>query len=575
MLKELILNTFDFIESHKQQSLFIAAVTVVVYYLVISPFVLSPFKSVPGPYLFRILKLPALHYQRTDNWVQHVHDLHKKYGDVVILSPNEISVTGDPKYLNDIYTKNFPKSTFYENFRNHGFRDNMFSSLENDRHLGYRKNISNIYSKSAVFNTKNTTRNVIVEMVAKLMRNIKTLSVDGTEPDFINGASEVNIHGKGHHCEDKKWFMKGKTKNLGIDVYSLFGSLALDVVTAFELGPENSTVLLDKPEQREIITYHRYVASMVFYTTLMPKLWDYAATALIKKSSAIVEKWQLALYDRAEHNVPTFSRGQNLTTLELLKKNNLHGKNAYSFLSDNIFAGHETTAIQLTYLTYELSRPNHFYLQDLLKQELDNAFGKPNSETDLITDFEAVDALPILNSLLLENSRVHSSIPGAEPRVVDRPYKANGVTIPVGTVISVLPFSMHRVELVFPQADYFIPSRWLKKEGESDKQYADRMMLQNKYMIPFGKGVRMCLGMHIAQIEMKVAIANIYWHYSSKICSNWADIVEYGDEKYPKPIRMTNSINGKTTDEDKMVMYDTYTTRPFDDECWIEYYNRE
>ncbi|EGV63479.1 hypothetical protein CANTEDRAFT_106911 [Yamadazyma tenuis ATCC 10573] len=545
MLKEVLLGAYTTIESNKSAALVFLFAAVLVYNLVLYPFYISPFKSIPGPYLFRISRLPCLHYQRTNQWVYKVHELHKVYGDVVVLAPNEISVNGDPKYLNDIYTKNFPKSKFYENFRNHGFKDNMFSSLENDRHLNYKKNITSIYSKSAVFNGKNTTRSVILKKVEKLLRNIKESS-------------------------------GGKTTNLGIDVYSLFGALALDVVTAFELGSENSTDLLDFPEKRSIVTYHRYVASMVFYTTLMPQFWDMAATELIKKSSAIVEKWQLGIYHKAEENVPVLTPEQNTTTLELLKKNNLTGEYAYSFLSDNIFAGHETTAIQLTYLTYELSRPKHHYLQRMLKEELDKEFGAPSRETDVIEDFERVDTLPVLNALILENSRVHTSIPGAEPRVVDRPYTVNGTVIPPNTVISVQPYSYHRVEKVFPKPDHFVAERWLPRENESESQYASRFKLMNKYMIPFGKGVRMCLGMNIAQIEMKMAIANIYWHYNSKICENWAQIVEYDDlEKLPEPIKTANQVGDKLTDESKMTMFDTYTTRPYDDECWLEFYRNK
>jgi unspecific monooxygenase len=575
MLKDVVLLLLQLIEQNRATVLCVLASFYLAYQLVIYPFFVSPLRKIPGPYMFRISKLPALHYQRTNQWVFLVHELHKQYGDVVILSPNEISLNGNPQYLNDLYTKNFPKLTFYENFRNHGHRDNMFSSLENERHINYKKNVTGIYLKSAVFNPKNTTRLAILEKVAKLVKQIKESSVEGIRPDYLNAALDVNVHGKGHNAVDKLWFLDGgKHKNLGIDVYSLFGSLALDVVTSFELGPENSTNLLDVPEKRSIITYHRYVASMVFYTTLAPKFWNYAASALIKKSSEIVENWQLSIYENAENNVPKFGKDQNLTTLELLKKNKLYGKNAYSFLSDNIFAGHDTTAIQLTYLTYELSRPMHHYLQTLMKQELDTAFSTPKSDEDLITDFETVDNLPILNSIILETSRVHASIPGAEPRVVDRNYKIMGTVIPKGTIVSTQPYSMHRVESVFPKADYFIPERWLKKESETEQEFASRIKLQNKYMIPFGKGVRMCLGMNIAQIEMKLAIANIYWHFNSKICENWCEIVQYDDSvKHPNPIKMGDKFVGdKTTDEQKMVMFDTYTTRPYDDECWLEFY---
>lgn len=578
MLFELLVSSFRFIENHRAASLIVTLVLLAVYYLLIYPFYISPLKHIPGPYIFRVSELPCLHFQRTNQWISLVHRLHQRYGDVVVLSPYEVSCNGDPKYLNDIYTKNFPKSTFYQNFRNHGNKDNLFASLENERHLNYKKNISNIYSKSAIFNAKNSTRESLTAKVSNLIREINDSSVEGIRPDFINAESEVNIHGYGHHNEDKQWFLKnGKLKNLGIDVYSLFGSLALDVVTAFELGNHNSTDLLSEPENRSIVTYHRYVASMVFYTTLMPKLWKYAATELIMKSLAIIEKWQLGIYNGAEKNIPVFSEGQNLTTLELLKKNGLKGVDAYSFLSDNIFAGHETTAIQLTYLTYELSRPKNSYLQQLLKNELDKTFGKPKSVKDILHDLETIDNLPILNAIILENSRVHASIPGAEPRVVDKNYFVTvgekKVKIPTNTIISCQPYSMQRVEEIFENPDYFVAERWLKKESETDKQYEDRFKLQQKYMIPFGKGIRMCLGMNIAQIEIKLAVANMYWHFNSKICENWCDIVKYDESvKLPNPIAMDSSNGADKTDEEKMVMFDTYTTRPYNDECWLEWY---
>ena len=93
-----------------------------------------------------------------------------------------------------------------------------------------------------------------------------------------------------------------------------------------------------------------------------------------------------------------------MTTLETLKKNGLEGEYAYSFLTDNLFAGHETTAVQLTYLCYELSRPANYKMQQKLREELHKAF--PDGEIDL----ETVDNLPYLNALLTENGRVHTSI---------------------------------------------------------------------------------------------------------------------------------------------------------------------
>ncbi|KAG7193637.1 uncharacterized protein KQ657_000320 [Scheffersomyces spartinae] len=585
----MLLDVIVYLLQHSLQTLFTLLVTFGLYFFVLYPFVFSPLRDIPGPYIHRLSKIPALHYQRVGKWIRRVSDLHEKYGDVVILSPTEISVNGDSKYINDIYIKNFPKSPFYENFRNHGFKDNIFSSLENDRHLGYKKLVMSLYSKSAVFSHKNPTRQNIVNKVRLVVDNIYQSSVTGNQPDYINAKGEENIHSKGFNLQDGgKWFNpSSKTKNLGIDVYPLFASLAMDVVSAFELGVENGSNLLKHPEQRGIVATHALQALMGFWTTLMPRFWNWAASSRIKQASVVIEEWQLAMYDVAEANVPSFCEGQNMTTLEQLKKNGLTGKNAYSFLSDNIFAGHETTAIQLAFLTFELLRPCNFKVQRKLIEELQKTFGKPKGPQDYIEDLETVDSLPYLDLIMLENSRVHTSIPGAEPRIVDRPYYVNvynkdsktskQVGIPVGTTISCLPYGMHRVESVFPNSEHWIPERWMPYEHETPLEYNSRITTQQKYMMPFGKGIRMCLGMNVAQIEMKMAIANIYWHCNSKLCEDWCEITSKENDPVlsTSPVPIGNSAPKNKTDIEKMTMYDLYTTRPLNDECWLEWYENE
>ena len=124
MLVQVLLNAYKELQGTQRLCLIVLCLFVALYKLVIHPFFISPLRHVPGPYL-----------QRKFRWIKRVHFLHQKYGDVVLLSPTAISCNGDPKYINDIYVKNMPKSKFYENFRNHGFKDNIFSELENGKHL--------------------------------------------------------------------------------------------------------------------------------------------------------------------------------------------------------------------------------------------------------------------------------------------------------------------------------------------------------------------------------------------------------------------------------------------------------
>lgn len=565
MLRDTLLLTHVFVHTHPFWSLLAFLAVLGIYYLIYLP-ITSPFWKLPGQYIYRVSYIPALNHQRKGTWIQTVYALHQRYGPVVVLSPKEISVYG-VQYVNDIYVKNFPKSSFYANFTNHG-HDNIFASLSNDQHLKYKKIIMRLYNKGNIMSPENDTRNVMVECTKKLLDYIYKSSVTGESPDQASVSPKLNPHAKGHNVQ---WFNKSQRKrNLGVEVFSLFGAYAMDVVSKFELGKSNGLNILDDPSDREIILKHRQVSSMLFWTTLMPTLWDLAATKTVLRCVEEISQFRMSLYDFAEKHL--CMNGKNLTTLEALKESGLKGSRAYSFLSDNLFAGHETTAVQLCYLVYELSRPGHKSFVKRLHEELFKHFGKPKHHDDVIDDLEQIDNLPFLNALLMENSRLHSSIPGAEPRVVDKEYSVENVPIPEGTVISCLPYALHRDPTVFPMHDFFIPDRWLKYSEDTEEVYQQRLKTQNKYMMHFGKGIRMCLGMHLAWIEMKLVVANLYWHFFSALDDDWCDT-----KNDLQPIKLgQRNARSYTNDQEMMCMSDAYTTTgPVNEECWIKWFENE
>ena len=597
MLLDILQATHSFVETHPYQTYVIVTGALLFYYLVFLP-VLSPLWKVPGPYLHRISRIPSLHYQRTHSWGERVYNLHKQYGNIVILSPNEISVNGSDKFVNDIYLRNFPKSRFYANYTNHGDKDNIFATLTNDKHLKYKKMIIKLYSKSNVMAREGPLRRIITKTTQRLIDVVRKSSVTGEAPDLLSIRPEFNPHAKGFTSPN--WFNKLKRKqNLGIEVYTLFGCVAMDVVSRFELGEENGLDLLLHPEERSIVAKHRQVAGMGFWTTLMPQFWEIAASKLVMSALKDITQFQLSLYADAEARLekeedqPEMNENKrdnqqgkefeelkerrerkrsNPTTLEALKKHGFFGNEAYSFLTDNLFAGHETTATMLCYFTYELSRPAHLHIQSRLKEELVNTFGKPKGPTDIIEDLEKVDSLPFLDAVFTEITRVHASIPGAEPRVVDKkPYMVDDISIPPGTIISCLPFALHRETSVFFDPNKFLPERWLPHYGELESEFKTRIRQQHKFMMPFGKGIRMCLGMNVAVIEMKMVIANLYWHFASRIDSDWCEEILQDDE----PIKLGKRHKGENkTDQEMMCMNDYYTITPVNEECWLRWFEQ-
>jgi len=75
--------------------------------------------------------------------------------------------------------------------------------------------------------------------------------------------------------------------------------------------------------------------------------------------------------------------------------------------------------------------------------------------------------------------------------------------IPPGVRISTYAWCLHRNEDVFPDAEKFIPVRWLHR----GKEQAEVM---ERWFWAFGSGSRMCLGRNLAMEMIRYAVAAIY-----------------------------------------------------------------
>lgn len=521
----------------EEQKLLILAVSILLYVcfsVLLQPFFLSPLRKIPGPYLHRITALPSIKAQFFNEWISKVYSLHLKYGNIVILSPNEISFSGESCYLKDIYVSNFKKGSFYVNFKNHGKRDNTFSESENSKHLKYKKILMGSYQKLNIYSHSNYIRSHLEDVTYHLICHLR------------------------------------KRERTSIDVGTLFSSFAMDMILAFELGSKNGTNLIENEQDRDILDWYKKKDTMTFWLTIMPNLWSFAATREVKSAMEKIEEWHLKLYAHAEIMQDPTER----TSLKILRAHGFVGKDAYSFITDNIFAGHRTTANQLTYLCYELSRPENKTWKKKLKQELNEAFGLCKDHETMIKDLETLDKLPILNAIVTENLRLHSPIPGAQPRIVDRDYQVaiqgqrKSVKIPKGTIVSCLTYSMHRLEKIFNHPEYFDPSRWLQRELEDKVKYKYRISLQNRFMIPFGKGIRLCLGMNLALTEIKMVLSNIYHHFDVHISQLWCHNPRVKEK--PNPIFLCKQKKpASDSHEKKMAMLDSYSSRPINDECYL------
>ncbi|MEH2193036.1 MAG: cytochrome P450 [Nostoc sp.] len=150
-------------------------------------------------------------------------------------------------------------------------------------------------------------------------------------------------------------------------------------------------------------------------------------------------------------------------------------------------AGHETTATALAWAFYWIHKVPS--VRQKLLQELDSLGDNPDSS--------AVFKLPYLNAVCSETLRITPVGILTFPRVVRTPISLGGYELEPGTVVLGSIYLTHHREDIYPEPKQFKPERFLERQF-SPYEY-----------LPFGGGARRCIGLAFAQLEMKLALANI------------------------------------------------------------------
>ena len=167
-----------------------------------------------------------------------------------------------------------------------------------------------------------------------------------------------------------------------------------------------------------------------------------------------------------------------------------------------LVAGSDTTAVTLTYLVWAVIC--HPQWQHALEEEV--AGLAPD-----FTDAE-LETLPVLNGVIEETLRLYGAAPGCLPRMVP-PNGAHlkGHFLPEGTVVSTQSYTLHRDANVFPDPFKFDPGRWVPtKETIPGVSAATSTDVAKAMYSPFGFGSRTCLGIHMARMEMRLAVAEFF-----------------------------------------------------------------
>ena len=156
-----------------------------------------------------------------------------------------------------------------------------------------------------------------------------------------------------------------------------------------------------------------------------------------------------------------------------------------------LFAGHETTATALAWALYWVHREPEVYQK--LIQELETL----PENADPMTIFR----LPYLTAVCNEALRIYPVAMLTFPRVTKEPTEFMGYQLEAERALVGCIYLLHQREDLYPEPKQFKPERFLERKFSPYE------------FCPFGAGARQCIGMALAQFEMKLALAQILRDY--------------------------------------------------------------
>ena len=84
-------------------------------------------------------------------------------------------------------------------------------------------------------------------------------------------------------------------------------------------------------------------------------------------------------------------------------------------------------------------------------------------------------------------------------------WKYKDWEIPSGATVGMDAYHMHSNPAIYPDPQAFKPERWL-----GDPKGPDGVHPLSNYLVPFGRGSRICIGRPVALMELHVALATLF-----------------------------------------------------------------
>ncbi|KIA75718.1 hypothetical protein HK57_00445 [Aspergillus ustus] len=444
-------------------------------------------RHIPGPWWTRFTNLQRVLWVRTGKAHETHLDIHKQYGDVAVLGPNMVSLA-DPAWINVVYPARMgiPKGPFYSTlapYTKKGALPAVFSSRDEDVHKRLRMPIASLYSMSKVLPLESFINKTIEVMSAQLDARF----VDSQESfDLAHWLQYFAFDVMGTLTFSKRYGFLEK----GVDVNGMLGT-----IWAFMRGAAPFTQI---PWLDQVWNKNSFVSMFRGPT-------GFSILGIVGKFVA-----ERQANEAESKTVDDGLRERDMLDmfLDIQTNNALPQWTVTAWTFSNVIAGSDSTAVVMRTIFNNLLRhPDtlHRLRAELLDADSTTPFTKP------YPSYKEVCDLPYLDACVLEGLRMHPPFCLPFERVVP----AGGMTVgenffPEGTIIGMSPYLVNRHKPTFGEdVEDWNPERWMVgKELKARREAA---------VLTFGAGRRVCLGRHIAMLELKKIVPALVLQYDFEL----------------------------------------------------------
>eukprot|EP00118_Oscarella_pearsei_P013515 m.108956 g.108956 ORF g.108956 m.108956 type:complete len:276 (+) comp37332_c0_seq1:797-1624(+) len=165
-----------------------------------------------------------------------------------------------------------------------------------------------------------------------------------------------------------------------------------------------------------------------------------------------------------------------------------------------LFAGHETTAVSLAFLLYNLAK--HPEYQKKIRNEL--KIFSVNGKTQL--DWGSLLSLTFMTKCIKESLRLFPPLP-LLLKELSEDRKLRQYHLRKGQLVHINVYGLHHSRAFWKDPQVYNPDRWNETDGRA--------------FMPFGFGPRTCIGQQFSLNEIKLTVARVLNRYDLKIAEGF------------------------------------------------------